>query len=136
MADRVSKEVRSRMMSGIRQSHTGPELRLRLALRKNKVGGWRSCPRHILGKPDLVFSKSKLAIFVDGCFWHGCSKCCKTSKSNLTYWRTKVQRNQARDRRIDRELRKRGWTVVHIWEHSLRKSVDIARCVKRINSAL
>jgi DNA mismatch endonuclease (patch repair protein) len=73
----------------------------------------------LLGKPDFVFPKSRLTVFVDGCFWHGCPKHGHTPRSNTAYWRKKIARNIERDQEVNRELKKRGWRVFRIWEHEL-----------------
>lgn len=101
--------------------------------RRNKITGWR---RHlpILGKPDFAFPKAKLVVFVDGCFWHGCPKCYRRPKTNRKFWDKKRTDNMARDKRVNRELRQRGWRVIRIWQHSLKKSPDA--CLNRIRRAL
>ena len=100
--------------------------------RKAGINGWR---RHVRlpGKPDFAFTKQMLAVFVDGCFWHGCPKCYTRPKTNQEFWDKKRQENTARDSRVTRELRERGWKVVRIWEHSLKKSPTT--CLKRIRCA-
>ncbi len=70
-------------------------------------------------RPDFVFSKLRLAVFVDGCFWHACPKHCRTPTGNRAYWRAKLTRNQTRDRLVTRTLHKAGWRVLRIWEHGL-----------------
>jgi DNA mismatch endonuclease (patch repair protein) len=80
-----------------------------------------------MGKPDFVFASSKLAIFVDGCFWHGCPQHGRSPTSNTEYWQTKLKRNQVRDRLVSRTLRKGGWSVLRVWEHDLRKPGIIVR---------
>jgi DNA mismatch endonuclease (patch repair protein) len=87
----------------------------------------------LLGNPDFTFPKEKLAVFVDGCFWHGCSIHGNKPKSNRDYWERKLSRNRKRDRRVTRELRKSGWRVIRVWEHSLN---DTSKVVARIRRAL
>jgi DNA mismatch endonuclease (patch repair protein) len=103
-------------------------------LRAAKIAGWR---RHhgIIGKPDFVFKKEKVAVFVDGCFWHGCPKHFKAPKSRVDFWETKITGNIRRDRRVDAELRKLGWMVIRIWEHDLTRSLS-PRAVIRIKKAV
>ncbi|MGA7193765.1 MAG: DNA mismatch endonuclease Vsr [Anaerolineales bacterium] len=72
-----------------------------------------------LGKPDFVFPKRKIALFVDGCFWHGCPKHSSAPKSNRRFWMKKLKANKERDKFVNRELRKSGWKVVRVWEHEL-----------------
>ena len=108
------------------------ELALVQLFRAAGIKGWR---RHakVIGKPDFVFPKAKLAIFVDGCFWHGCKKHCRMPSSNQSYWDAKIARNMKRDLQTRRLLRARGWTVLRIWEHELR---DADRALKRVTNAL
>jgi DNA mismatch endonuclease (patch repair protein) len=90
----------------------------RLALRL-RVFARDSSIRPFSVKPDFVFPKLKLAVFVDGCFWHGCPIHATWPKQNAAFWRTKILGNKVRDRLVDRTLRKAGWRVVRVWEHEL-----------------
>ena len=83
------------------------------------------------GKPDFVFQKLKLAVFVDGCFWHGCPKHATKPKNNREFWRRKLSANKARDRIVTHALRRAGWRVLRVWEHELAKKND-ARLVRRL----
>ena len=98
-------------------------------LKRNKISGWR---RHLPlpGKPDFAFPKQKVAVFVDGCFWHGCPKCYTRPKTNRKFWDKKRAENMARDHRVTRQLRRQGWKVIRIWQHSLTKYPDA--CLARI----
>lgn len=87
------------------------------------------------GKPDFIFPKLKLAVFVDGCFWHGCPKHATWPKSRAAFWAAKLTGNKARDRRVNRELRKRGWKVLRIWEHELKRRNE-PRLVRRLHRHL
>jgi DNA mismatch endonuclease (patch repair protein) len=134
MPDVFTKAKRSDVMSRIRgRGNKETELALMKLLRRNRVTGWR---RHqpIFGKPDFVFRTEKIAVFVDGCFWHGCPKHCKTPAGNRAFWKKKLATNKARDRRVNRELRKIGWRVVRIWEHDLKKRGEM--CIQRVQTAL
>ncbi len=82
-------------------------------------------------KPDFVFPARKLAVFVDGCFWHGCPLHATQPKQNAEFWRTKIARNQARDRLVTRTLRRAGWRVLRLWEHELTKRNE-ARLIGRL----
>lgn len=102
--------------------------------RGNHITGWR---RHLklFGNPDFVFRKHRLAIFVDGCFWHGCPKHASQPVTNRAFWEKKLLRNKDRDRLVTRTLKKQGWHVIRIWQHELTgKSAD--RCVSRIRQVL
>lgn len=108
------------------------ELRLARIVRTHGIKGWR---RHLPlpGKPDFVFQKEHVAVFVDGCFWHGCPKHLRTPKSNQAYWRRKIAMNRMRDVRVNRVLRKGGWHVLRVWEHELKNE---PRLVKRLRASL
>lgn len=108
------------------------ELRLALIFRAHGIKGWRRhCP--LPGKPDFIFPKERLALFVDGCFWHGCPKHGRNPESNQRYWLEKLKRNRMRDKSVSRALRVSGWKVLRLWEHDLRLA---DRAVKRIKSCL
>jgi DNA mismatch endonuclease (patch repair protein) len=134
MADIWNKRKRSEMMGLIRsRGNKATELRLISIFRQHRITGWRR-KQKLTGKPDFVFPKERVCVFVDGCFWHGCKKCYRRSGSNRKYWDSKVERNRARDREVTRELRCRGWRVVRIWEHDLAKRGEA--CIRRIQAAL
>lgn len=135
MPDIFSRQKRSEVMSRIRGSgNKGTELRLIQVFRNSGITGWR---RHhgLHGKPDFVFPKLRLAVFVDGCFWHGCPKHATQPKANRKFWRDKIASNMARDRHVNRRLRKMGWRVLRIWEHELRRK-DEARLLLRVRLRL
>lgn len=134
MADVFDKAKRSEVMARIRSKgnkHT--ELALLKLLRSHKIAGWRR-NEVVLGKPDFVFRRGQVAVFVDGCFWHGCPKHYQVPASNRTFWKQKFGTNKERDRYVTRTLKRGGWTVVRIWECQLAKVPD--RCVSRIRRAL
>ena len=134
MADNLTPEQRSYSMSRIRsERNQTTELRLIEIMRKVGIKGWRRGIQ-LLGKPDFVFRKERVAIFVDGCYWHGCAKCQLRPKSNSDYWTVKMERNRGRDRTVSRVLRKSGWRVLRLWEHSLKRTPG--RCAGRIRAAL
>jgi DNA mismatch endonuclease (patch repair protein) len=110
------------------------ELRFAALLKFQGITGWRR-GSELPGRPDFVFPKLKLAVFVDGCFWHGCPFHATQPKQNAKFWREKIARNQARDRLVNRTLRKRGWRVLRIWEHEF-KSVNRSRLLFRLKRAL
>lgn len=106
-------------MSKIRSGgNKSTEVKLVKILRQNKVSGWRRNSK-LLGKPDFVFSKERVVIFVDGCYWHGCRWHCRFPKSNQKYWESKIGSNKSRDKTISKELSRQGWKVLRIWEHEL-----------------
>jgi DNA mismatch endonuclease (patch repair protein) len=134
MADVFTKAKRSAVMSLIRsRGNRATELRLIALMREHRITGWRrNAP--VFGKPDFIFRRERVAVFVDGCFWHGCPKHGTRPKQNRKFWDTKITRNRERDRGVDRELRKLGWRVVRIWEHDLSKRSE--RCSRRIKAVL
>jgi len=91
----------------------------------------RRCIRHV-GRPDFCFHRQKVAIFVDGCFWHWCPLHFKLPSSRVEYWKKKLADNRARDRKQARQLRKSGWTVIRIWNHDLKTDIGTLRAVRRI----
>ena len=129
--------TRSEVMSRIRgKGNEKTEVRLARLLRKAGIRGWR---RHlpIPGRPDFSFRKMKVAVFVDGCFWHGCPKCFRLPKQNREFWRAKIEGNRRRDRSVNGRLRRLGWKVVRIWECRLRglnnHLQSIERALKQAN---
>jgi DNA mismatch endonuclease (patch repair protein) len=122
-------------MPGIRGSgNKRTEPRLIEFFPAHGITGWRRGST-LPGKPDFVFPKLKKAVFVDGCFWHGCPMHATWPKTRAAFWRKKIQRNQARDRQVGRLLRARGWTVLRVWEHALRRR-DEPRLLRRLRRFL
>src|SRR5471030_3001623 len=120
MADIFTKAKRSEVMSRVRgRGNKDTEIALIKCFRRNKITGWRRNQK-IFGKPDFIFPKLKLAVFVDGCFWHGCPKHGTQPKGNAAFWKNKFARNIARDILVTKTLRRSGWRVLRIWEHTLR----------------
>jgi DNA mismatch endonuclease, patch repair protein len=134
VADTFNKAERSRIMAAVRsRGNKATELLLVELFRAAGLKGWR---RHaaILGRPDFVFAKERVAVFVDGCFWHGCAKHCRMPASNRKYWLAKIERNMLRDRATRKVLREKGWKVMRVWEHELKRGPD--NTVRRISRAL
>lgn len=133
MADIWSKRKRSHVMSLIRsRGNKETELAFARLLRSAQITGWRRSV-NLPGKPDFVFRREKLAVFLDGCFWHGCPRCYRRPRSNCEYWDAKVERNKRRDRYVNQQLRSQGWSVLRFWAHSL---VSSSECVARLRRAL
>jgi len=125
MADVFSKKKRSAVMAAIKgRGNHSTELAVRGILKNLGITGWRANLASIPGEPDFAFPKIKLAVFVDGCFWHGCKTCVRNLKpgTNTAYWRKKIDANIHRDKRIDRQLNRLGWSAIRIWEHSVKKN--------------
>ncbi|MEJ1414259.1 MAG: very short patch repair endonuclease [Candidatus Sedimenticola sp. (ex Thyasira tokunagai)] len=116
-------------MSKIKGKNTKPEITFRKAL-------WALGLRYHLrsslpGKPDIVFKGKKLAVFVDGCFWHGCPEHGTSPKTNVEFWAKKIAANKERDKKVDHKLRSLGWSVIRIWEHQINDDIDSS--VKKIS---
>ena len=135
MPDVFTKAKRSQVMSRIRgRGNKETELALAKLLRAACITGWR---RHtsLLGRPDFTFRKERVVVFVDGCFWHGCPKHSNMPASNRAFWTKKLTGNKERDRLVTRALRQRGWRVLRVWEHDLKRK-NQARSVERIRMLL
>jgi DNA mismatch endonuclease, patch repair protein len=134
MPNVFTKAKRSEVMSRIRgRGNKDTELALAKLLRRHRMTGWRR-NQPVFGKPDFVFPKLKLAIFVDGCFWHGCLKHATKPKNNRAFWRRKLAANKRRDVLVTHTLRRAGWRVLRIWECDLAKRP--VNCLRRIQAAL
>lgn len=132
MPDVFTKRKRSAVMSRIRsRGNRATELRLIVVFRAHSITGWRRGSK-LTGRPDFVFPELKLAVFVDGCFWHGCPKHGTRPKANAGFWLAKITGNKARDRRVNRLLRAKGWTVLRIWEHELKRRNE-SKLVRRLS---
>jgi len=124
-------------MRAVKSVNTGPERRLRAMLVGLGLRGWRINYEEAPGKPDFAFPERKVAIFVDGCFWHQCPACNRPlPQNNREYWEKKILRNVQRDRRLDQELASIGWRVVRVWEHQLKKSQDLRPVATEVIKAL
>jgi DNA mismatch endonuclease (patch repair protein) len=127
--DHVSKQVRSKIMAAIHsRGNTTTELPLGKLLWAAELKGYRKHWR-VAGKPDFAWPGRKVAVFVDGCFWHGC-RCKYLPRTNTEFWRNKIETNKRRDRRVTRSLRRDGWKVVRIKECAVRKPATLARIAK------
>jgi DNA mismatch endonuclease (patch repair protein) len=134
VSDNLTPAQRSYSMSRIRsRGNSSTELKLIALMRGAGISGWRRRSK-LQGRPDFVFPRCRMAVFVDGCYWHGCRRCSLNSKSNTDYWKPKIAANVKRDRSNTRALGADGWTVVRIWEHDLR--IRPMKCLAKIMSAL
>lgn len=136
MADVFSKAKRSEVMARIRsRDNKATEIAFMTLLRSHRIIGWR---RHLpitlpksskddlehrrrQVKPDFVFKARRVAVFIDGCFWHGCPIHSTKPEANREFWRNKLRGNRARDRFVDQALRQEKWTVLRFWEHQLHR---------------
>jgi DNA mismatch endonuclease, patch repair protein len=132
VTDWLTREQRSRNMASIRSKGNRTTERVFLSiLRQAGISGWR---RHLNlpGKPDFVFRSQRLAIFLDGCFWHGCPRCYRLPQDNRSYWKKKIIGN----RRRSRELRSLGWRVLRFWEHTLKSPRGRLQAFAKVTLAL
>jgi DNA mismatch endonuclease (patch repair protein) len=150
MSDVFSEAKRSEIMSRIRsRGNRDTEIAFMTLLRRHRISGWRrhrqlrltrlaggeretssGCCARV--RPDFVFSALKLAVFVDGCFWHWCPRHGAIPKANEAFWREKLSGNRARDQFVNRALRLNGWRVTRVWEHELSRNERLAARLKRI----
>ncbi len=120
MADVFTKEKRSEVMRAVRGSRNkSTELRLISFFKEQKIIGWRRNFK-LLGKPDFVFAKQRIVVFVDGCFWHGHTCRNTTPKNNADFWFRKISRNKMRDKEVNHSLKGSGWRVIRVWECCLK----------------
>jgi DNA mismatch endonuclease, patch repair protein len=133
VTDTRTREQRSRIMAAVKGKNTGPEMILRKALYAAGVRGWRCHYRRVAGTPDIAWPSKRVAVFVDGAFWHGHPSRYRPGRSG-TYWDDKIARNVERDRAVDDELARLGWSVVRIWDFEVKR--DVPGAVARVQAAL
>jgi DNA mismatch endonuclease (patch repair protein) len=137
MGDNLTPENRRKTMQAVKGKGTRLEKRLFSMLAGMRVKGWKKNVDSIAGKPDVVFESQQVAIFVDGCFWHGCPHCKrKLPQTNRKYWKRKIERNIALAKSHNKRLRADGWTVIRIWEHETNGPTDTQRIKTKILRAL
>src|SRR5262245_47719097 len=121
---------RGQLMARVRSTgNQSTEVKLARILRAREISGWR---RHypVKGKPDFVFLKHRIAVFVDGCFWHGCPLHSTLPRNNRALWLEKLEGNKSRDKRTTRSLRAQGWRVIRVWEHDLLTPENVAHRIR------
>lgn len=124
-------------MAAIRsKNNKSTEMRLRMALIRAGFNGWFLNYDKIKGKPDIFFPIKKVAVFVDGCYWHGCPKCGHIPKTRTTFWAAKLCRNTQRDRTLNRFLRTSGIKVFRFWEHELQSKFGLDKVVRKLKRAI
>jgi DNA mismatch endonuclease, patch repair protein len=128
-------EITSMIMSRIRAKNTSPELILRKAIRKVGLKAYKLHDKNLPGRPDISFSKIKLALFINGCYWHRCPYCKPgLPKSHISFWREKFKKNKVRDKQKTRKLHNIGWQVMTIWECQIKK--DLSKAIARVKKAI
>lgn len=133
VADTRTPAVRKRIMAAVRQRDTAPELKLRWAMHRVGLRGWRCNYSPASGRPDVAWPALRVAVFVDGAFWHGHPSRHRPGRSG-SYWDAKIAGNVARDRRVDADLRSAGWEVVRLWDFEIRG--EPGEAVRRVCAAL
>jgi len=137
MVDTRSKEQRSRIMAAVHCKNSDIELLVRRYLWSNGIR-YRLHPANLLGKPDIVIPRHKIAIFVHGCFWHGHDNCSlgRLPKTRVDYWKWKIEKNKIRDRQVIEKLEDKGWRCIVVWHCQLRKkkvaTITLLELVKKI----
>lgn len=131
--DNLTKAQRRKNMQNIRSKDTLPEKKLAKALKAQKLY-FAQYVKTLPGKPDIVFRRKKVVVFVDSDFWHGHPRRFVKPKTNRSYWLPKIARNKQRDKKVNRELCRNGWKVVRIWEHDIKK--DAQKCLNKIIGVL
>jgi len=133
MADVYTKEKRREIMSRVRNKRTSPEEAVAELLCELGVK-YRRNDRTLPGQPDFSVRSARLAVFVNGCFWHGHANCprAKLPDSNAAFWANKIQKNKTRDRSVARKLRRSGWRIMTVWQCRLRKAERIRRRLARV----
>jgi DNA mismatch endonuclease (patch repair protein) len=126
--DRLTTEQRSKLMQRVRTRDTAPEVALRRALWAKGFRGWRLHPKSVPGRPDVAWIGRRLAVFIDGAFWHGHPDYYWGQSG--PFWDEKIARNRARDERVNAELTEAGWRVLRLWDFEVEQ--DPARCVERV----
>jgi DNA (cytosine-5)-methyltransferase 1 len=121
MTDVLTKEQRSFNMSQIRSENTDPEIKFKSLLSSHRIGNFRMHPKEITGKPDFYFPASKIVVFIDGCFWHGCKKCFQKPQINKKFWLNKINNNLKRDQKINEVLNRQHYKVIRFWEHEIKR---------------
>jgi len=127
--DVLTKKQRSYCMSRIKSKDTNLEVLFRKYIWSKGLRGY-FVKNKIQGKPDLYFPKKRIAVFIDGCFWHKCPKCFIAPKNNARFWKNKIDKNVKRDKQINKLLKTNGIKIIRFWEHEIRK--DPAKCFKKI----
>ncbi len=121
MPDNLKPADRRQTMQAVKGKGTSLERKLASMLAGMRIKGWKKNIRELIGKPDIVFPKERIGIFIDGCFWHGCPVCQRRMpETNKEYWETKIKRNIERAKYQNQVLSNEGWVVIRIWEHEMR----------------
>jgi len=121
--DNLTAEQRRKNMQNIRSKGTKPERMVMEALKKRRIY-FAAYVSKITGKPDIVFRRKKVAVFIDSDFWHGHPERCIMPKTNSEYWSQKIAGNRKRDEQVNKELSDNGWTVIRLWEYDIKHNFE------------
>ena len=127
--DNLTKAQRQKNMRNIRSKNTKPERMVMRELRRRKIYFAKHVDK-IIGKPDIVFRRKKVIVFIDSDFWHGHPVRFTMPKTNTAYWEKKIVRNKERDKEVNKVLSKEGWTVIRLWEYDIKHDLD--NCIGQI----
>jgi DNA mismatch endonuclease (patch repair protein) len=137
MVDNLTPEDRRKTMRAVKGKGTSLERRLSAMLAGMGLSGWKKNVSDIAGKPDVVFPRERVLIFIDGCFWHGCPHCKrKLPQTNREYWESKIKRNVERDERNTQTLVDDGWRVMRVWEHEMQDAATRSEIRSKIRQAI
>lgn len=131
--DSISKSKRSAIMRLVKSNETALERAFRHQLWKRGVRYRKNNPS-LFGKPDISIINKNVVVFVDSCFWHGCSKHARLPKSNENYWMNKIEKNKKRDVEVSNFYKIKGWKIIRVWEHQIKNSLE--KTVESIASAI
>ncbi|MCC7573435.1 MAG: very short patch repair endonuclease [Candidatus Methanofastidiosum sp.] len=133
MTDNLTEEQRKKNMQNIRSKNTKPEKIIMKELKRRKIYFAKHVDK-ITGKPDIVFRRKKVAVFIDSDFWHGHPERFIMPKTNTKYWKNKIDRNIKRDKEVTKILTEKNWKVIRLWEYDIKHSLDI--CMNKILKAI
>lgn len=134
--DNVSPSKRSHIMAQVKsKGNKSTELTFIKFLKKELITGWKR-NYSLYGNPDFAFPRKRIALFIDGCLWHGCKLHCRIPSTNRKYWLKKIRNNKKRDKKINRILRVNGWLVIRFWEHELKDNIILHKLRKIRNRTL
>jgi DNA mismatch endonuclease (patch repair protein) len=128
--DNVSKKKRSQIMRLVRNKDTKLEIKFRVVLKKLGYK-FRKNVSNYFGKPDIVLPKFKTVVFIDSCFWHGCTKHCRLPSSRRKYWISKIERNKERHLEVKRYYKRKGWKIFRFWEHDFKNIINLQEKIKQ-----
>ncbi len=131
--DNLTKEQRRKNMQHIRSKDTEPERKIMQELKRRKIY-FAEYVNEIIGKPDMVFRRKRVVVFIDSDFWHGHPARCIMPKSNRKYWKKKIARNRERDQEVSSSLKRNGWKIIRIWEYDVKHNFN--RAIQRIITAI